>query len=310
MSNCPGFLSLPANLLSVVILWRGQCGLSSVVSRYMVAMALGDLMVLLFNAIIHCIFKYHFQTSFLNLTHTCRVIAYMYYVSLRLSGWFTVSFTFDRFVAICCQKLKVKYCTKRTAPMVITVVSVLGFLKCIPVYCEYEPYYMVDNVGWGCRTVSGFAWLPGWRVFQWILSLSSSVVSLPLILLFNCLTVRHIMVASRARRALKGHSRGQSNCDPELENRRNSIILLFAISGSYIVLTVPMAIINICVRVTKMDVFKNQPSLYFAIIVTTLFQNLSFCINTYLHVLTQRRFRARMKNIMRYPFTAVIKLFE
>ncbi|XP_067857679.1 probable G-protein coupled receptor 139 [Heptranchias perlo] len=41
----------PANLVTIVILFRGKCGLSKCISIYMVAMATADLLVIIFNVI-------------------------------------------------------------------------------------------------------------------------------------------------------------------------------------------------------------------------------------------------------------------
>ncbi|XP_051895650.1 V-set and immunoglobulin domain-containing protein 10-like 2 [Pristis pectinata] len=45
------------------------------------------------------------------------------------SVWFTVTFTFDRFVSICCQELRVKYCTERVTATVLGTVTALSCLK-------------------------------------------------------------------------------------------------------------------------------------------------------------------------------------
>ncbi|XP_067865932.1 uncharacterized protein [Heterodontus francisci] len=42
-----------ANLLTIVILSRGKCGLSKCISRYMVAMTTADLLVLIFDVILY-----------------------------------------------------------------------------------------------------------------------------------------------------------------------------------------------------------------------------------------------------------------
>eukprot|EP00061_Rhincodon_typus_P016466 g44697.t1 len=55
-----------ANLMTVLILCQGKCGLSKGITRYMTAMALGNLMVLIFNVIVSQIVRYHFPTSLLS----------------------------------------------------------------------------------------------------------------------------------------------------------------------------------------------------------------------------------------------------
>ncbi|XP_067829891.1 mu-type opioid receptor-like [Heptranchias perlo] len=276
----------------------------------MAAMALADLMVCMFNVILQNIFRYHFLNSWLSYTYVCRFTAFMQVFISQISVWFTVSFTFDRFISICCQKLKLKYCTERTASVVLTIVCLLSFLMNIPVYFRYEPYSIIDDIPWGCRTVSGHFYSPAWVAYKWINTLSSPILPFPLLLLLNSLTARHILMASRSRRALKSRNNGENSSDPEMKNRRTSIILLFAISGSFIVLWTPITVINICVGVTETPTFKGSNSLYLAIRIALLLMYLSSCTNTCIYALTQRRFREEMKNMMKYPVTVITKLFK
>uniref|UniRef100_UPI00398E4EFE arg8-vasotocin receptor-like n=1 Tax=Pristiophorus japonicus TaxID=55135 RepID=UPI00398E4EFE len=274
----------------------------------MAAMAIADLMVCIFNITVESIFRFHFTDSFLSYTYACRLSGFIQVVSSQLSVWFTVSFTIDRFIAICCHKLKSKYCTERTATVVITAQFVLSVLMHIPMYFRYDPNYIVDDILWGCRTVTGYVSSPEWTAYKWISSFSSPILPYPVMLLLNCLTVRHILVASRTRRALKSRSNGETSSDPEMKNRRTSIILLFAISGSFIVLTAPITIIHLSVGVTEIISFTGSNSLYLAIRITLLLMYSSSCINTCIYALTQRRFREEMQNMVKYPFIIILTL--
>ncbi|XP_067916020.1 uncharacterized protein [Heterodontus francisci] len=108
-------LGVLVNLVTIMILARRNCGLSKCISVYMVAMATADLLVLIINVIVYRIFSYHFPFSFLTYSPVCRVILYLCTVSFDLTVWFTVFFTFDRFVAVCFEKFKARYCTARNA---------------------------------------------------------------------------------------------------------------------------------------------------------------------------------------------------
>uniref|UniRef100_UPI00398F5906 probable G-protein coupled receptor 139 n=1 Tax=Pristiophorus japonicus TaxID=55135 RepID=UPI00398F5906 len=297
-----------ANLMSIVILSRGTCGLTKGITRYMVTMAIADLMVCVFNITINNILTSHFLDSFLMYTNVCRFSAFIQVFSVQLSVCSTVSFTFDRYVSICCPKLKLNYCTHRTATVVLTIVGVLSFLINIPVYFRYEPYYLVGDIEWGCRTVTEYGSSPAWIAYKWILNLSVTLVPFPFLLLLNSLTARYILIASRARRALKKCSNGDSSSDPEMKNRRTSIILLFSVSGSFIVLWTPVLMIDICFKLTETITWEGPNSLYLAIKITVFLMYTSTCTNTCVYALTQRKFREEIKNIVKYPFSFIIKL--
>ncbi|XP_060706617.1 probable G-protein coupled receptor 139 [Hemiscyllium ocellatum] len=301
---------IPANLMTVLILSQGKCGLSNGITHYMIAMVTGDLMVLVFNVIVSQIFKYHFPHSLLSYTPVCRLSAFLQGLSIQLSIWFTIAFTFDRFVAICCNKLKGRYCTERMANVVIFIVSSLTILVNIPLPFRYEPIQVLNNVQWGCRTVSTYLTSPAWAAHQWLTNISNMFLPIPLLLLLNTLTAGHILAASRVRRALKSSrgGAGEMGRDPELKSRRTSIILLFTISGCFIVLSAPISVIHICVRFTHITSFQVSSSLYVAVRVAFLLMCTSSCTNTCIYALTQRRFREVVKNLLKSPYALLRKL--
>ncbi|XP_069771705.1 probable G-protein coupled receptor 139 [Narcine bancroftii] len=294
------FRLVTANLLSIVVLSREMPGLSKGVIRYMVAMAVADTMVCVFNVTLGNVFLYHFPRSFHAHTTTCRLRTVMQRTSVQFSVWSTVSFTIDRFIAICCQKLKTKYCTERNPAVILTVVFLLSFLMHIFAYFSYEPQYTVGDVQWGCRTVTGYNSSPAWQTYRWLTKLMLPLVPLPLMLLLNTLTARHILLVSRARRALKRCGVGEVP-DPEMTNRRSSIILLFAISGTFIALWTPVTIIDLLFPLTSTFAVGAPKSLYLAIRITILLMYFSCCTNTCVYALTQRRFREGVKKLKAIP---------
>ncbi|XP_067865075.1 probable G-protein coupled receptor 139 [Heterodontus francisci] len=297
--------------MTSAILSRGKCGLSRGITRYMVAMAISDLLVMTFLVLLYQIFSYHFPSSFLSLTAICPSYAYLRIVTLDYSVWLTVSFTFDRFISICCQKLRLRYCTERTAAVVIVSMFVLSCLKFIPFYFMYESKFMMDNVWWGCKVKAVFFTSAGWVTFSWICSLSVSFLPFILILLLNGLTVKHILAASRVRRVLKGLGSGQNQSDSEMENRQKSIILLFAVSGSYILLWMTGTVTFVCTRITFDALEQNltNPG-YIASDVGRLLILMNSCANTCIYGLTQSKFREEVKKAVKYLLTRVTKLMN
>ncbi|XP_072405834.1 probable G-protein coupled receptor 139 [Chiloscyllium punctatum] len=296
-------------MMTVLILSQGKCGLSEGVTRYMTAMATGDLMILVFNVIVSQIIGNNFPGSLLKYTPACRLIVFLQGLSIQLSIWFTIAFTFDRFVAICCNKLKARYCTERTANVVISIVSALNIMVNIPLSFRYEPTHVLNNVQWGCRTVTSYLTSPAWAAHRWLNNISNMFLPIPLLLLLNSLTAHHILVASRARRTLKSSrgGPGEMGRDPELKTRRTSIILLFTISGCFMVLSAPITVIHICVGVTQLMAFQGSSSLYVAIRVAFLLMCTSSCTNTCIYALTQRRFREEMKKLLKSPSSLLCK---
>ncbi|XP_078272126.1 putative G-protein coupled receptor 139 [Rhinoraja longicauda] len=298
-------IGVPANLMSLVILFRGKCGLSKDITCYMMAMAIGDLMVLVFNVIVSQILRYHFPGSPLRYTPVCRLSAYLQGFSFQLSTWFTVSFTCDRFVAICCQKLRRTYCTERTAAMVLAAVGMVSVLTNAPLPLRYRPCYTVNNADYGCCPVPGDLESPLWSAHRWVSNLLNTFLPIPALLLLNSLTARHILGTSKARLALKGPRRGEGGEDPEVRSRRASVALLFAVSGSFVVLAVPILVIHAWVGLSGTVMFRGPRSLYAAVQVAMLLKCLGSCTNTCVYALTQSKFRAQMSALLTAPFAAL-----
>ncbi|XP_059813919.1 probable G-protein coupled receptor 139 [Hypanus sabinus] len=138
-------IGVPVNLLAIVILSRGKCGLSTCTTRYLVAMAAADLLSVFTEIIFLKSVGITLPVEFSG-HHPC-VQSYrvLRFTATQCSVWFTVTFTVDRFVAICCQKLKTKYCTGKTAAVVLTTTGVLTCLRNVPRYFTREPKVIIDN---------------------------------------------------------------------------------------------------------------------------------------------------------------------
>ncbi|XP_067879954.1 probable G-protein coupled receptor 139 [Heterodontus francisci] len=299
---------VPVNLMAIVILSRGKCGLSKCITCYMVGMAAADLLVVISEPIFYRIGQIYFPDSFLFITPVCSFIYLLIITATMISVWLTVAFTFDRFMAICCEKLRAKYCTEKTAAMVIGTVSVLGCLVSVPWYFRFEPEYIIDNVPWYCITKPVFftsTAFDGYVIFCFTLG---TCVPICVILLLNFLITRRISAASRGRRGLRGCSNAEKQKDPEMENRRKSIILLFSISGSFILLWVTQVVFYIYQRITKIYSYPVTDPVYVTEVTANMLQLLSTCTNTCIYVLTQKKFREELKNAVSYPLKLIVKI--
>ncbi|XP_067882305.1 probable G-protein coupled receptor 139 [Heterodontus francisci] len=298
---------VPANIMTIVIPSRRNCGLSKCISVYMVAMATADLLVMIFNIITYHIFNYYFPQSFLSYTAVCKSIVYVNCTTVDMSVWFTVSFTFDRFVAICCQNFKTTYCTVRTAAVVIIIVSALIYLENIPFLFAFEQKRIINNVHWGCLASVKFFASPAGKAHFLLQSILVPWIPFAFILLFNCLTIRCILVASSARRGLWGQN-SENQRDPEVENRRKSIILLFTVSGSFILLWLTAAVSFLTTRLTNTVHYggdHGKPA-YIATESGYLLMHFSSCTNACIYAATQTKFREDLKKVVKLPFRFIL----
>jgi len=238
----------------------------------------------------------------------CNIHAVLLYACTDCSVWFTVTFTFDRFVAICCQKLKIKYCTEQMAGVVLGTVTVLSCLKNIFWYFMLTGRYSLRNDPWFCDVTIIVVFSRVWVIIEFLHHILTPAVPFVLILLLNIFTVRHILVSSRARRRLRAHSDGERSRDPEMENRRKSIILLFVISANFILFRAVLMVYSICRRMWLLgyrSIFLNS----FVQEMGFMLQLLSCCTNTCIYAVTQAKFREELKNIVKYSLLQLFNLF-
>ncbi|XP_067881660.1 probable G-protein coupled receptor 139 [Heterodontus francisci] len=304
-------IGVPVNLVAIVILSRGKCGLSKCITVYLVGMAVSDLLVVITGPILLRIASIYFPDSFLFITPVCSLSIVLCSAATCISVWLTVTFTFDRFVAICCEKLKTKYCTKKTAAVIVGTVSVLGCLQSVPWYLTVEQDYFIDNLPIGCVLKPSFFTSPVWVTFELFIYILTPCVPFFLILLLNVLTVRRILFSSKVRRGFRRHSNGENHKDPEMENRRKSIILLFSISSSFILLWITRVVFRIYRRIADIqDYSSDTDPVYITDYTSLMLQFLSSCTNTFIYTVTQTKFREELKKAVKYPLNLIVKLVK
>ncbi|XP_067865179.1 probable G-protein coupled receptor 139 [Heterodontus francisci] len=299
-------IGVPVNLVEIVILSRANCGLSTCTTRYLLNMAMADLLVIITDVILWKISFYYFPGSFLDITTVCSVIYVLTCAARDCSVWFTVTFSFDRFVAICCQKLKTKYCTEKTAAVVLATTCILVCLKNVPFYFTYEPGEIIKNVPWFCYSKPSYYLEPGWMAFDWLDTILTPVLPFALISLLNTLTVRYILVASRVRKRLRGQSSGENFSDSEMENRRKSVILLFTISGSFILLWLMYVMHFIYYNITGSNPECYTDALYIFQQAGVMLLSLNCCTNTFIYGVTQAKFREQFMSYVKYLVNSII----
>ncbi|XP_059498748.1 probable G-protein coupled receptor 139 [Stegostoma tigrinum] len=273
----------------------------------MLAMVTADLLVMLINVILFHIVSRLFPYSFLSYTVVIKLILYMSCTNVYLSVWYTVCFTFDRYVAICCHKLKTKYSTVRTASRVIIIVSVLVYLENIPFWFAYEHQRTIKNIQWGFRPSVIFLTSPVGAMYSRLQNVLVTWIPFILILLFNGLTARHIVISNISRRRLRAQQ-AESQTDPEMKSRRKSIVLLFLVSGSFMLLNMTSAVSSLINTLAVLDQIHYTSPPYIATETGYLLTHLSSCTNTCIYAMTQTRFRAELQNVLNSPWTLFLAM--
>ncbi|XP_072447440.1 probable G-protein coupled receptor 139 [Chiloscyllium punctatum] len=289
-------------MVTILILYRGKCALSKSAARYLIAMAVADLLIIFFDLIWrHIASVYRLEFSFLLYIPVCNIHAVVLYTVTDYSVWFTVGFTFDRYIAICVQKLKTKYCMEKTATVVLATIALLFSLKNTFWYFMFTSRYELASLSWLCYITTSVAQSEVWGAIEFVHYILTPCIPFVVILLFNALTVRYILVTNRARSRLRSHGCRECPSDPEMDSRRKSIIILYAISGNFILLWAVSMIHNIYWRM----VYLGYETVYLPVHVREvgfMLQLLSCCTNTAIYAITQRKFREELKYLFSFSF--------
>ncbi|XP_048390822.1 probable G-protein coupled receptor 139 [Stegostoma tigrinum] len=303
-------VGVPANLVAILILSRGRCGLPRCITYYLMAIAVTDFLVIITGCILNRISRIYFSNSVLSTTPVCRLTTILVRCSRDGSVWITAAFTIDRFVFICSQSLRIRYCTEKTALLVIGAIFLLSCVKNFPLYTIYKPFYILDGVAWFCGIKSIFYTLPVWQAYEWMEHILTPFLPFLIILILNVLTVRQIVETRKVRRKLIG---AENDTDPEMANRKRSIVLLFTISLSFLLLWA-IDVGHFLYEKIKSDAYFNKLNFndltYIFQETTNMFQLLSSCNNVFIYAVSQNRFREDLKNVLFSPFAKLADCFK
>uniref|UniRef100_UPI00398E897D probable G-protein coupled receptor 139 n=1 Tax=Pristiophorus japonicus TaxID=55135 RepID=UPI00398E897D len=300
-------VGITVNLVTIVILSRGKCGLSKCIARYLLGMAAADLSLVIIDVILKRMNSIYFPMNFLYITPICSLILVLYIAARDCSVWFTVAFTFDRFVTICCHRFTAKYCTERTAAVVLSAVWAVACLRSLPFYFSYQPSFITDGVAWFCVTTDDYYTSTFWKAYEYIDSIITPLFPIFLILSFNALTIRHIIAANRVRKRIRNT---ENQRDPEMENRRKSMVLLFALSGNFILFWMTYVVHSLIWELQNYEYTDRHYSnpVYIAQQMGFMLQLLSCSTNTCIYGLSLTKFREELKTGLKYLVTLNGKL--
>jgi hypothetical protein len=138
LTNIIVVLGLIGNMLTIVIL--SQRAMRSSTNHYLTALAVWDSVVLICTFLLIGLIGFEFE-AYANHFHSY-VVAYIYPVALiaqTATIWLTVSFTVERYIAVCHPLKAASMCTISRAKFVILGVSVGSTLYNIPRWFDYRP---------------------------------------------------------------------------------------------------------------------------------------------------------------------------
>lgn len=289
---------LTANVLTLLIYWRRDCGLSPSCRCYMIAMCIADTMVLIHIVILEFILQYFTTEPFWSRVPWCMIRDVLSYGAYNSSVWLVVCFTIERFIAVRTLLRKSKFCTKKCALCVIGCVFILSHLFSVPYYWANESKLLNGTGRWKCvynanRTrlyVESLVW------FQ-----NTLVYILPYIIIFTL----NAFVLSRICQSNQIHCEGKNIRSlrrfPQIKQRMKSVVLLLAVSLTFVNLCTTRFVTQIIIKTMHYKIERSDYNLIINIAadIGTMLDLTNTAINMYLYACTQYRFRKELLHILK-----------
>ncbi|XP_040283942.1 probable G-protein coupled receptor 139 [Bufo bufo] len=290
---------MPASLVTMAVLWKGNLDMSKSIVYYLVALAVANFLLILVVTVFRDIFYFYVDITLWWPEPSCGVSNWIYFTCVYSLTWLTVAFSVDRYIIICCMKLKLRFCKPSVTRWVILFVCVCAFFVAMPTFWMYVPVRTTTPDGalfHICSLNRNLSSIPFLSVYDHIQTTVWIVFPLVSLLLTNGLTVWHINMATRLRQGLKGSSTGKQSEDQEVARRRKSVTLLAMISISFLVHWLPKMVVKILERFTYPPV--NRYDFYHPVNVVRMVCNMLIVFSSFSNVciysLTITKFREEL----------------
>ncbi|KAM3931105.1 putative G-protein coupled receptor 139 [Leptodactylus fuscus] len=290
---------MPASLMTMAVLWKGNLDMSKSIIYYLVALAVANLLLILVVTVFRDIFYFYVDITLWWPEPSCGVSNWIYFTCVYSLIWLTVAFSVDRYIIVCCMKLKLRFCKPSVTRWVIISVYVCAFFVAMPTLWMYVPVRTTKPDGTLfhiCSLHRNLSSIPFLSVYDHIQTTVWIVFPLVSLVLTNGLTVWHISLTTKVRLGLKGSFTGKQIEDPEVARRKKSVTLLAMISISFLVHWLPKMVVKVVERFTYPPV--NRYDFYHPVNVVRMLCNMLIVFSSFsnlcIYSLTVTKFREEL----------------
>ncbi|XP_053314647.1 probable G-protein coupled receptor 139 [Spea bombifrons] len=303
---------LPASIVTMLVLWKGNLDMSKSIVYYLVSLAAANFLLILVVTVFRDIFYFYVDITLWWPEPSCGVSNWIYFTSVYALIWLTVAFTFDRYVIVCCMKLKLRYCKPSVTRWIIVSIYVGAFLVAMPTFWMYVPVRTTQPDGTIfhiCSLHRNLSTIPFLSAYDHIQTTVWIVFPLVSLVLTNGLTVWHINITTKRRQGLKGGSAGKEANDPEVARRKKSVTLLAMISISFLVHWLPKMFVKVLERFTYPPV--NRYDFYHPVNMARMLSNMLIVLSSFsnmcVYSLTVTKFREELFCGVKYMLSVIWK---
>ncbi|KAM4795715.1 putative G-protein coupled receptor 139 [Rhinophrynus dorsalis] len=293
-------IGIPSNIITFLIFWRRDCGLSPSCRYYMMAISVADTLVLIQIVIIEVILQYYTPEPFWSRSPWCMIRDVFSYGAYNSSVWMVVCFTIERFISIKTHHVKPKLCTRKCTLSIIAAVFTCSHLVSIPYFWSNESkplngterFICVYNTRLPSFYVEGLVW------FQ-----TTLVYVIPYIIIFtlNGLILRQICHSNKVHCGIQENYTHFSSLRRLSKQKLRSVVLLVTVSMAFAYLCTTRFVTQIMIKTLhyKIDRRDYSKSINIAADIGTMLDLMNAAINMYLYACTQSRFRKELLNMVK-----------
>ena len=293
------FFGTFGNVMTIVIHRRGQ--LTSSLSVFFIVLAVADLMLLYTNCFDAWLF-YVFRFNMLG-QHTvlCKLLVFLIYVSGVLSAWTLVAMTAQRAVCVMWPHRANVLCTAGKSKVI--VVSISLFIAAIHTHLLYGVHVEIINGRKKCVRLDEYAPFST-NIWNWVDIVIFSFLPWLCLAVSNSLLVWKLNVSVREAEVSLGA--GQTDRIKDRKQKAASVtVTLVAVSTAFLVLTLPMSVIQILSNTFAIAGSSGAGRLrvyHYVSEMSYVLWYVNSCINFYIYSLTGSKFRREAKQILRCIF--------
>ena len=274
--QCVGILG---NILALIILCRPKMRRSSS-AIYLIVLAFADAITLIL-LLISNLNRYYVNLK-LDSDIWCKLHSFIAGSASSSSVWLTIAVTAERFVAVCFPLKASTLCTRKTAGITTTCITMSVLLYCI------QEFWFIELHPRGKVCMLAYEYIKTIQVLSWVGSALAVFIPLALLLVLNTAIVNGVRkaVASQKRMTSDGGNLGGDGQSKQIT------VTVLTVSCTFILCNLPMATSNL-VEYFLMDI--NDPigvsKFALAGYTSQMLVALNHGVNFLLYIFSGKRFR-------------------
>ena len=303
------FVGIAGNILTLVV-FQGTYLRQTTLSVYLTALALSDLccLVTIFIVWLEVVKVDAFHTS-----GVCEITVYVTYVGSFLSMWYVVSFTVERYIAICYPLKRPQMCTASRAKVVTSSLAVFAMLA----YGCTLWTYRVTSSGASKMCIPTAEYTHVSLLIASVDTIFALFIPFCVILGMNLTIVHKIarFYSTRNRRIPSFDERCRLNVRDN--NNTSSLAtraqlqmtkVLLIVSSLFLMINLPSCIIRLRILIVSLtgDIMSTSPQEFMWQSVFQIVYYTNFAVNVFLYGVCCRKFRKALKRLVwqgKYHFT-------